>query len=272
MALPYSDTPVIQLVDGGYLSWSHGALGFKSWVNARKSFSMRSGTLICLDSHTSFRKQFEPGYKLHRVAKRAKRSEVHERVVFFQSYLREDPMLRVWEVPGFEADDLISVLVPRYSIPVTAIDKDLLQIPQISICRLDGSSVEISRFAQRKPKAIQGIINTSKDVLLTLVLMGDKSDDIFRLIPPRALPMFQHIMNSPSPWKVAYQIFKKQLLHNLYLAVLPGPWCFQPVPSPKKVLDLLIADQWPPWGKLAGQFQEYLTGQEQAKILGKFLR
>lgn len=93
MTHPHANTPISKLVDGGYLTWAHGAIGFKSWLPVKGNYTMRSGSLICLDSITSARRNFFPGYKSHRSNKREKRPQIHERVKFFQEYVREDPML-----------------------------------------------------------------------------------------------------------------------------------------------------------------------------------
>lgn len=245
MISPANSTATItRIVDGGYLSWSYGAIGFKAWSPMRKSYTRQSGTLICFDSDTSERKRFFPAYKSHRADKRLKRSHIHEKVLVFQSVLREDPSLHLLEVPGLEADDLVALIAARYALPVTAIDKDLLQITGVELLRLDGSQVSIDHFATRQAVSVMPYVNTPADILLTLTLLGDKSDDIPRLIPPRNLSLFVKIMNHSSPWKMAYQLFKDRLLTNLSLAVLPSPWVFDHVPTPIRVFELVLSGEY----------------------------
>jgi len=259
--IPYSDVIIKKIIDGGYLTWAHGAIGFKSWQTARTNYSRRAGALICLDSRRSFRKEFDPNYKSHRKDKREQRPKIHEKVMFFQEYIREDPTLRTWEVDGLEADDLIAILVGKFKLPVTALDKDLLQIPTIQMNKIDNTEVLVTNFALRQAKMIRPLVEQNSDVLFILTLLGDKSDDIPRLIPSRNLDLLVSLMRSPSPWEAALELFGDRLLHNLYLAVLPGPWCFYPTPSQKEVFKQVLQGTWPK-GVLRYNIQEFIQDKE----------
>lgn len=257
---------VNRMVDGGYLSWAYGAIGSKAWQPMRREYSRRSGSLLCLDSQRSFRKEFYPDYKSHRKAKREKRSQIHEKVVNFQAYLREDSSLMTWGVDGLEADDLIAVTSLSKGLPALAQDKDLLQIPDLVMTRLDGSRVTIEHFASRQAKKVEPLVRTPEQILLTLTLLGDKSDDIPRLVPPKGLQLFELILTSENPWKRAEQMFKTEdLYRNLALAILPSPWCFKKVPLPDKLYAQVSSGEfWSrrDWSNEILEFLELLEVQE----------
>lgn len=243
MTHPNSNLPITHLVDGGYLTWTHGAIGIKSWVPVRSQYSMSQGALILMDSHTSHRKEFYPGYKAHRQEQRKGREEVHERVLAFQEYIREDPSLRKMEFPGLEADDLVAILVNRYHLPVTGADKDLLQIPGIELSHLTGEAVTEANFAKRLPKKIAPLV-TRQNVLLILTVLGDRSDDIPRLLPKGQLNTLAGILRSERPWEAVYDLWGESALRNLSLAVLPAPWCFLRPPTPLQTLAAVMAGNY----------------------------
>lgn len=233
---------ITQLVDGGYLTWAYGGMGSKSWPSVRHLYSKKSGSLICMDSQVSARKEFYPLYKSHRKERRLEREAIFEKVKHFQAYVREDPSLWKFEVLGLEADDLVGVL--GGSIPVIGGDKDLLQIPGINLSRITGEVLTCASFMGKQAKTLMAVAqNTPMEILLVLSLLGDKSDDIPRLIPAGGLNTLAMILRDKNPWRVARSLYGDDLLRNLYLAILPGPWCYDPTPSPEELFDLLVADQ-----------------------------
>jgi hypothetical protein len=244
------------------MSWAYGAVGLKAWHPMRQHFLGKTGTLICFeDNSTSLRKQFYPLYKSHRVERKLRRPRPsHEKVRVFQDIMREDASLNLVEFPGLEADDLIALLAPKYQLPIIATDKDLLQIPGVQINKLDGMPLEIANFARRLPKYVQPWVKTPEDILLTLTLMGDKSDDIPRLVRPRELAVMVHLLGTKNRWEIAYDMFKGDLLRNLYLAVLPAPWCFNPVPTPMQVFESILCGR--PIGRVLRQdLKQWLRAQ-----------
>ena len=230
------------IIDFGYLSWTYGGLGSKSWPSVRHLYSKKAQSLICVDSQTSHRKAFYPLYKSHRKERRQERAWVFEKVLHFQEYLREDPSLWRFEAEGFEADDLSAVLGSK--IPVIGGDKDLLQIPGIHLSRITGEVLTPAHFMSKQSKTLRLVAkNTPQEILLVLSLLGDKSDDIPRLIPAGGLSTLAMILNDTRPWYVAHELFGEDLLRNLYLAILPGPWCYDPLPTPIELFDLLVKNQ-----------------------------
>lgn len=229
-------------IDGGYLSWAYGGMGSKSWPSVRHLYSKKSRALICMDSSVSARKEFYPLYKSHRKARRDDRPQIFEKVKTFQEYLREDPSMWKFEAEGLEADDLVAIL--GKTIPIIGGDKDLLQVPGISLSRITGEVLSPLNFIKRQSQTIQrSARGTPQEILLLLSLLGDSSDDIPRLVSRGGLNTVALILTETNPWLLAYELYGQALLTNLYLAILPGPWCYDPVPSPKELFDLLVMNQ-----------------------------
>lgn len=242
--IPNSHTPVQVLVDGGYFSWIYGTAGRKSWPLIRNEYSMKKGVLFLMDSPSSKRKEYYPLYKSHRSEKRDPIK--HELVQTFQLILREDPSFRKFEVEGCEADDLLALLITSgYNLPVIGRDKDLLQIPGLSLSTISGELVTFFDYSKKLSKRMIPLIRKPSDVLFSLVLLGDKSDDIPRLLPPRKIDLGVQLMSLPDPWSVARKLFGNDLLRNLWLAVLPGPFCFEEPPDEQELFDLVSTNQWP---------------------------
>lgn len=237
-----AQTSIRVAIDGGYLTWAYGGLGSKSWPSVRHLYSKRSNALICMDSPRSARKEFYPLYKSHRKERRAERSEIFEKVKHFQEYIREDPSLWKFESDGLEADDLVAIL--GLKIPIIGGDKDLLQVPGIQLTRITGEVLTPRTFLSKQSKTIQLVAkNNHKEILLLLALLGDKSDDIPRLIPPKGLNVMAMLLQHPEPWKLAHELYGEKLLTNLYLAILPGPWCYDPCPTPLELFEMVVKDQ-----------------------------
>lgn len=245
------------LVDGGYMSWLYGtdSFGHNGWTSeGRRKYSRNAGCAMLLDSDSSLRKEFWSLYKSGRKDKREKDPEkqkkwesVHR---FANEVIKVDPSLATVSFPGLEADDLVATVIQARMIPlpvrVIGVDKDLLQFPRGTcvIERTNGERATINKYAGSHPKAVQPLIRHPMHVLLSLCLMGDKSDSIPRLIPARRLDIMSGIMSSDRPFKTAYETFGEEFTRNLYLAVLPSPWCFDPQPDPLTVLNLVSSGIW----------------------------
>ena len=113
----------------------------------------------------------------------------------------------------------------------------------------DGLGEEPQVSNHHYQKGIVKHVNDPKDILYTLVLMGDKSDSIPRLVPPYELEAFVGCITDSDPWMAAVNRFGwDDVTRNLYLAVLPGPWCFDiegEFPSPGEVFELVREGFWP---------------------------
>lgn len=51
-------------------------------------------------------------------------------------------------------------------------------------------------------------------------------------------------MESHSPFYAAYSEWGGEFLTNLYITVLPAPWCYNPVPSTMEVLEAVSDGTW----------------------------
>lgn len=243
--IPHSDTPVQTFVDGGYFAWIYGTAGRKSWPLIRNQYSLRNGILFLMDSPESNRKEYYPLYKSHRSEKRDETK--FDQVNQFKDILNQDPSFRKLEITGWEADDLLAILLAEgYNYPAIGRDKDLLQIRGLSLSTTAGQLVTFFDYAKKLPKGISPLIRKPQDILFSLVLMGDKSDDIPRLLPPRKIELGAQLIALPNPWLAARKLFRDRLLRNLYLAVLPGPFCYQEAPTEEEVFELVSTHQWPP--------------------------
>lgn len=238
------------LVDGGYLSWVYGTRTsmINAWSTAaRPLYSRKRQAVILLDSDASLRVQYYSQYKQKRRTRRAedpKRRIQRDSVKWLVSEIIEpDPSLSCLKIHGLEADDLVTAFATSGLLPppvrAIGVDKDLLQIPEktLQMERISGEPVKLSQFVRRMPKTLQGLITEPLDVLLALTLLGDDSDSIPRLIPPYQLDLAVSFFALPANrFSVAYTYFGEPFLRNLYLAILPGPWCFDPIPTPDDVL------------------------------------
>ncbi len=245
------------VVDGGFIAWLFGSdqFGQFNWrIDGRKKYSRNSGAIILLDSRHSDRRDFYPDYKSKRATKREEKPERQEKYemvhTFIDEILEKDPNLATVKVRGKEADDLVAVIIQQRMVPlpvkILGVDKDLLQFPRgdCIIERTNGQRATIKHFEERLPVALHGYVMHPLHVLLSLCLMGDKSDSIPRLIPPRRLDIMQEILKSDRPVHKAADLFKEPFLVNLSLAVLPSPWCFDPVPNPEEVMKYVSAGLW----------------------------
>ena len=237
-------------VDGGYLSWVYGVSGsgLNSWNTTRTKYSRKANVAFLMDSPTPFRYRqvYYPPYKAHRAEKVATKpewAEKKERVDQFRDLLFEDPTIETFWVEGHEADDLVGILAiqEKKPLPVVGRDKDLLQLGKLLALREhSGEPVTMQNFIARQPKKLEGLVKTPGHLLLSLALMGDKSDDIPRLIPPYELELMAYFLKSRDPWFEAVRYLgAADVFRNLYLTVLPGPWTWARYPAEKTVFKMV---------------------------------
>lgn len=250
------------LVDAGYLSWVFGPRPelLQAWSFQKMRYSLRAGALMIMDAPNGFRKSFYPEYKAHRTKRIEDDPEKlarKELVDFFRrEILGEDPTLRTLQLEGFEADDWIGIAVYSGLFPkdrqlrVIGVDKDLLQMPQmmLSLERHTGEPVRIFDFASKQALAVECLVRKHYHVLLTLALLGDKSDNIPRVVPPRKFDPLSAIYRSDNPFSRASETYGYDFRRNLYLTLIPCPWSFEKVPSvddlPQMLDDLVGSGRW----------------------------
>lgn len=221
------------IVDGGYLTWLYGSRPF-----ARASWPPQSvrGAFLALDClDDTFRLQRNPEYKANRKDKRFEDPNLYQqwqRIKQFRRDVIEDPRLTCIRIPGLEADDVIALLAWKFSrrttLQLLAQDKDLLQIRGVQITDNQGNPVNLARFANRLPKAITREPLKRDQIPLILALMGDKSDNIPRLVGRGDLYIPAQLlrMNRNQAYQGAYEQYGVAFLKNLYDVVLPDPYIF----------------------------------------------
>lgn len=272
------------LIDGGYLSWSYGVSPERHeyWKNNSSMYHWNTtGHLFLMDGVSEgHRIQFEPTYKLRRRVKRSEDPDWQQRtqsvIQFRVELLYPDENLRFMKIEGFEADDLIALLAHCNPGPeplrVVGVDKDLLQLgPLVDVRRLDGTRVSIQDFCNRLPTGLGRYLKTPRQLLLTLAIFGDKSDGIPRLLAPRDMATLLGIYHHQKPFTRAYEIFGDAFIKNLYLTILPGPWCFNPVPSPEEVYNLMRAGKYPGDLKFASDVAEFVAAAIQVEAEVQYL-
>lgn len=246
-----------RVVDGGCLKWTFGSSdgrreGWKS--DHRPYYTLKWGnTIIIMDGATNKREQYTDTYKARRHDKRNMDEEWAKKVdgvaEFMNTDLLTDPSLEIVRFDGLEADDVIAFLGyyirtyhPDYGpLRVTGVDKDYLQLPKdmIQLRRIDNTRVKFTAFREKLPRGIQHVIKKRHHVLLYLCLYGDKSDSIPRLIPNYDGRTFCRILQSRDPYGAAFTRFGDEFLRNLYLAALPGPWCYIVPPDEATFFELV---------------------------------
>lgn len=250
-------TRINNLVDGGYISWTYGCReGTQTeWETARAWYAHRNGHVILLDHSFSYRQELDETYKSRRAERRsadpeklATRQRVHD---FVQNTIKTDEILRTLEWPGLEADDLVALAAMSRRtagpINVVGVDKDLLQLPTtfIKLRKISDERVTIDNYVRRLPQAIRPYVHRGRDLLLCLVLLGDKSDSVVRLLPLRDFKPLIELLHEPRPFSIACRWFGEfEVRRNVYLTVLPGPWVFQPTPTPAEVITMLDDGSW----------------------------
>jgi len=220
-----------RLVDGGYLSWMFGtsAGNYGNWDTVR--FDFRDDLLILDHPAQLDREVLYPQYKSRRRL-RAKedpeRQRLRKRVGEFQELLREDPIISWdWE-PGWEADDLLlfTWLKSGRDKEVIGVDKDYLQVPGIwqFLRNIHGDHLlnEFSDVSRRFPRFCHPLQNP-RDFLIAQVLLGDRSDGVPRILPPRDYLTYMRIRNSATPFTETYCLFGAPALLNIMLLVMPNP-------------------------------------------------
>lgn len=250
----------VDIADGGYLSWLYGSAEIRHQAWPPKFVGNKP--LIVMDSRGPlFRKQRNPGYKVGREEKRENDPEWKDRTPMVHNFREiieeEDGRFRFVRIEGLEADDLVALASwyrrrkinkPTKPLYVMGIDKDFLQLGNlVHITDKDGIPVQYWRFQRRLPVALQRpLITEGWQVLLTLALMGDKSDSIPRLLAPRTpgLSFLNELYSCTlrQAFERAFDEYGRPFLANLYDVILPDPHIFGM--DPGDVFDMLITGGW----------------------------
>lgn len=255
------------LVDGGYLTWLYGSKPF-----ARGNWPPQSvrGAILALDClEKTFRAQRDESYKANRLIKRVDNPDAYatwQRIRELRRDVVEDPRLNCIRIPGLEADDLIALVAWKFfkqkPLELLAQDKDLLQIRGLKITDNQGNAVDLPRFSARLPKAITRRPLDRMKIPLILALLGDKSDNIPRLVDRGDLWILNRILShdkTQTRFEDAYDEYGSKFLKNLYAVVLPDPSIFGY--NEGDVLELLSNKKWgyPLLADLKPEYHQYMN-------------
>ena len=245
------------VADGGYLSWLYGSsvLRHQAWP---PRFTGKKPLIVMDSRSTLLRKIRTPGYKSARDEKRASSVQTQERTQLVRDFRElveaEDGRFRFVRIEGLEADDLVALAAWAYGttvrpVKVMGIDKDFMQLmPFIRLADKDGQTVTYQKFQSRLPLALQTEpFTTPLHVILTLSLMGDKSDSIPRVLPLRnvGLNLLKDLLFKDSyPADRAAKEFGDPFLENLANVLLPDPEILGLVPG--ALPDLVDSWLWGP--------------------------
>lgn len=253
--------PNFQLVDGGYITWVYGQT---QWGQMAWPPPFLKDTIIMMDSkEKTIREEQSPGYKGERKEKRKGDPYLYEswkRVATFRETIKDDPRVDLVNVPGLEADDLLVLAAwkAKKKPNLLGVDKDLLQAGRyIRMYDYHGERITRTRFQRRLAKTLQSRKLLSSHIPMVLAILGDKSDSVPRLLPPRELwLLWRMLWDDVYPdWDAAYKEFGRSLLHNLSLIILPHPSCMGL--NPKDTFEIVRNREWGP--KLLSQLRPYLV-------------
>jgi hypothetical protein len=247
----------IRLADGGYIAWRYGAsIGTqRDWIGgAWTDHSRHTGTIILRDSEYGYREELMSTYKARRrekiivdKTKADKRRLVKD---FERDHITFNEKLITLAWRGLEADDLVSLFALHYlrshKTRVAGMDKDLLQLPttELHLVGNGGRPRTIESFAAHLPVSVRPYVRRHRDILLCLVLLGDKSDSVNRLLPQRSFATMIELLHEARPFEQACRLFGSDVATNLYLTVLPGPWVFSTLPTAADVVYLVDRGEW----------------------------
>lgn len=224
----------VDVADGGYLSWLYGSSTSRhaAWP---PHFVGRKPVILMDSRGPLFRKLRSPHYKSGREVRRDENPLAYNRknlVMEFRNLVEEeDGRFTFARIEGLEADDLVALAAWKFGskthpLRVMGIDKDFLQLP-VQIIDKDGQRVELSKFQYRLPKALQEpVLTQGWQLLISLALLGDKSDSVPRVLAPRTgLSFLANLwdMTQNRAFLTAFDHYGVPFLNNLYDVILPDP-------------------------------------------------
>jgi hypothetical protein len=211
------------LIDSSYLSFLIGASNYT--LHQFFSNKQYSQYYHLLDGPNNVRFKTLPTYK----SSRDKTSEIRQRVRQVRHFILDHYLHMRME--GLEADDLIAlvhILYPDETFVTFAQDKDMLQIPNVNIIGYSSHGKEKGikhyyKYAVPKSIAKTGYIINPMDMLLVQSLMGDKTDDIPRVLPKRTFGPVHELLASPNAFEQAYNRYGEPYMQALRCVLLPSP-------------------------------------------------
>lgn len=234
---------MLLVYDGGFISWAYGS-DKKRWVAFHSAAARIARGWVAIDSFATYRSQLMPSYKAHRAIK-DKHPDVR---MLVRQFVNDElkPNVPTLQLDGFEADDIIAALhYFRNCRVVVGEDKDLLQLPGLTLTKLDlMGSRTIYDFVSKMPIKLQPYIRRPRDVLFALCIFGDTSDNIPRILPKRDYDTFNHLLKEPHPFTAASEEWGPQVGINLWLTVLPSPFSFAELATPDDLLCLVDNAEW----------------------------
>lgn len=217
------------IIDGGYLSY----LLTSSYIDGYYDLShpLLNTIPIFLDGHNNIRTQNVEDYKGHRVNGNEQQMEMRQKAHAFREQLEGRPNTVIH--PELEADDLIALFCDAVfpdTVYCIANDKDMLQIPNIKLISAEHRNVSAIKHTDwtRFNKSINvkscPTIASPVQIILYLTLIGDKADNIHRILPKgkKGYDNLTEIYNNDfNPFEQC--VFYDDFIENLKLVLLPHP-------------------------------------------------
>ena len=206
------------IIDSGYL------LYHKTSYHIEMGDPRLSYLLYAMEGSDSIRKREYPQYKANRTI-----TDTTRYVAKLRAYMAERyPNLLT--IRGCEADDVIALYVYLTGDnQVIGVDKDLLQIPSIELT-MDNKGEMYNKNLSNSPNLVAKTIYHYIDFplsayqwMLYLALLGDKSDNIPRLVDKLhyGYDTIAELLLSEKPFMSAHSMYGERFLRNMGLVLLP---------------------------------------------------
>ena len=261
------------IIDSGYLLYG------KTATYVERCDIKLSNLLFAMEGKDSIRKQRYPQYKAHRVSNDTSRYVAELRT------LMQNRFPRLYTIKGFEADDVIALYVYLTGDNcVIGVDKDLLQIPSINLTfdKKDVGMVNKTLFNSPNlvGKTLYQYLESPLNPyqwLLYLTLIGDKSDNIPRLVDKLHYGYQQigEILLSDKPFDTSRGLYGENFLRNLCLVLLPHPELLSiPLSDVIDILDHFIInlpnENWLDASMVRPNVVEYILSVPKEKVIPRF--
>ena len=218
------------LIDTGYISYAFGDPERRDYLWNHFVDWQHKDAFVCVDSSNSIRKDEFPSYKQNRQT--MKDTITYEQAQEVKQIIRDvNPnIMTYYEWDGYEADDIIGYLSYELchdgaTCHITGVDKDLLQLPNVTLSTPSGQVSTIHNYVAHQAKTLQEHITkepTRWDILKILVVCGDVSDNIERV--GRGVKFLRKVGNfwyERNFFHLLYDEYGEIVNTNLKLAMLP---------------------------------------------------